>query len=114
MVKNLLANAGDSGDTSSILGSGRSPRGRNGNPLEYSFFFFNFILFLKPFLYSFMYFWPHCAACQILVPQPGIKQVPPSLEAPSLNLWTAGMSQDAVLVQGILKIIPEDLGQVWD
>ena len=83
-----------------------------------SLFLINFlilkVLFLKPLLYSFMYFWPHCAACQILVPQPGIKQVPPSLEAPSLNLWTAGMSQDAVLVQGILKIIPEDLGQVWD
>ena len=56
----------------------------------------------------------YCMACRILVPQPGIKQVPPSLEAPSLNPWTAGKSQDAILVQGILKIIPEDLGQVWN
>ena len=33
MVKNLPANAGD---TSSILGSGRSPGEENGNPLQYS------------------------------------------------------------------------------
>ena len=33
MVKNLPANAGD---TSSILGSGRSPGEENGNPLKYS------------------------------------------------------------------------------
>ena len=32
-VKNLLANAGDAG---SILGSGRSPGGGHGNPLQYS------------------------------------------------------------------------------
>ena len=33
VVKNLPANAGDSG---SILGSGRFPGGENGNPLWYS------------------------------------------------------------------------------
>ena len=33
VVKKPPANAGDPG---SILGSGRSPGGRNGNPLEYS------------------------------------------------------------------------------
>ena len=33
MVKNLLANAGD---TSSIPGLGRFPGGGNGNPLQYS------------------------------------------------------------------------------
>ena len=36
MIKNLLANAGATGDTGSIPGSGRSPGGRNGNPLQYS------------------------------------------------------------------------------
>ena len=36
VVKNLLANAGDAGDTGSILGSGRSPEVGNGNPLQYS------------------------------------------------------------------------------
>ena len=35
-VKNLLANAGDAGDSGSIPGSGRSPGGGNGNPLQYS------------------------------------------------------------------------------
>ena len=33
VVKNLTASAGDAG---SISGSGRSPGGRNGNPLQYS------------------------------------------------------------------------------
>ena len=36
MVKNLPANAGDTGDTSSIPGSRRSPGEGNGNPLKYS------------------------------------------------------------------------------
>ena len=36
MVKNLLANAGDAGDASSVPGSGRSPEGGNGNQLQYS------------------------------------------------------------------------------
>ena len=35
-VKNLFANAGDSGDTGSIPGSERSPGGGNGNPPQYS------------------------------------------------------------------------------
>jgi len=33
----LPANAGDAGDLGSIPGSGRSPAGGNGNPLQYSF-----------------------------------------------------------------------------
>ena len=37
MVKNLPANAGDSGDAGSIPGSGRSPGGGSGNPLQYSY-----------------------------------------------------------------------------
>ena len=36
MVKNLPATAGDVKDMSSIPGSGRSSRGGNGNPLQYS------------------------------------------------------------------------------
>ena len=35
-VKNPPANAGDTGDVGSIPGSGRSPGGGNGNPLQYS------------------------------------------------------------------------------
>ena len=34
-VKNLSANAGDTRDTSSISGLGRSPGVGNGNPLQY-------------------------------------------------------------------------------
>ena len=34
VVKNLPANAGDTGDVGSIPGSGRSPGGRNRNPLQ--------------------------------------------------------------------------------
>ena len=36
VVKNLPANAGDIRDESLILGSGRSPGGGHGNPLQYS------------------------------------------------------------------------------
>ena len=36
VVKNPPANAGDAGDTGSVLGSGRSPGGGHGNPLQYS------------------------------------------------------------------------------
>ena len=36
VVKNLPANAGDTGNTSSIPGLGRSPGKGNVNPLQYS------------------------------------------------------------------------------
>ena len=36
MVKNLPANAGDTGGASLIPGLGRSPEGENGNLLQYS------------------------------------------------------------------------------
>ena len=36
MVKNLPANSGHIRDVGSIPGSGRSPRGGHGNPLQYS------------------------------------------------------------------------------
>ena len=36
-VKNLPASVGDPRDVSLIPESGRSPGGRNGNPLQYSF-----------------------------------------------------------------------------
>ena len=36
MVKNLPANAGDTGDLGSIPGLGRSPGEGNNNPLQYS------------------------------------------------------------------------------
>ena len=34
--KEFACNAGDTADTGSIPGLGRSPRGGNGNPLQYS------------------------------------------------------------------------------
>ena len=37
VVKNSPANAGDVRDVSLMPGLGRSPGGRNGNPLQYSF-----------------------------------------------------------------------------
>ena len=36
VVKTLLANTGDAGDAGLIPGSGRSPAGGDGNPLQYS------------------------------------------------------------------------------
>ena len=35
MVKNLPANAGDGSDAGLIPGSGRTPGGRHGNPLQF-------------------------------------------------------------------------------
>ena len=35
------------------------------------------------------FFWPCCAACGNLVPQPGIKPISPAVEAQSLNQQTA-------------------------
>ena len=41
-------------------------------------------------IYLFMYlFLPHCTACEILVPQPGIEPRPLSVSTWSLNHWTA-------------------------
>ena len=37
MVENLPANAGDIRNVGLTLGLGRSPRGRHGNPLQYSY-----------------------------------------------------------------------------
>ena len=37
VVKNMLANAGDTGDAGSIPRLRRSPRRGNGNPLQYSY-----------------------------------------------------------------------------
>ena len=37
MVKNLPANAGDPRDMGSVPGLGRSPGGKHGSPLQYSF-----------------------------------------------------------------------------
>ena len=36
MIKNVPASVEDTGEAGSILGSGRSPGGGNGNPLQYS------------------------------------------------------------------------------
>ena len=41
-----------------------------------------------PHSFLFFFFWPRYVACGILVPQPGIKPVPPAVEARSLNHWT--------------------------
>ena len=37
MVKNPLANSGEAREADLIPGSGRSPGGRHGNPLQYSY-----------------------------------------------------------------------------
>ena len=36
MIRNRTANAGDTGDSGSVLELERSPGGRRGNPLQYS------------------------------------------------------------------------------
>ena len=47
-------------------------------------------LTFRPMILFFSFlFWPRCKACGILVPQPGIEPVPPAMEAPRPNHWTA-------------------------
>ena len=41
------------------------------------------------FFFFFFFFWPHCVACGILVPQPGIKPIFSALGVKSLNHWTS-------------------------
>ena len=40
-----------------------------------------FILSEPRTLGEFPFFWPHCAACGVLLPQPGIEPMPPAVEA---------------------------------
>ena len=39
-------------------------------------------------IFLFFFFLPHPVVCRILVPQPGIKPMPPAMRAQSLNHWT--------------------------
>ena len=41
------------------------------------------------YFYGISFPWLRPAACEILVPQPGIKPVPPAVEAWSLKHWNA-------------------------
>ena len=45
--------------------------------------------FLNQFAYLFIHFWPHSSACGILVPQLGIKPMPPAVEAQGLSHFTS-------------------------
>ena len=47
--------------------------------------------------YLFILFWPCHTACGILVPQPGIKPMPPAVEAWSRNHWTTGEVPNAII-----------------
>ena len=53
-----------------------------------SFFFFFFLIW-ECLNFSAFFFFIICMACSILVPQPGIKPIPPAVETWSLNHWTA-------------------------
>ena len=52
------------------------------------FLFFFYKAFKILILFGHLCFWPHCTACWILVPQPGIEPMPPALEGQSLTHWT--------------------------
>ena len=55
---------------------------REGRWKELSFFICNvFVLFC---------FWPHCEACRVLFPWPGMELLPLAVKVQSLNHWTAG------------------------
>ena len=106
VVKNLPGNAGDIRDVGSIPGWGRSPGGRHGNPFQYSSLenpmdrrawqaTVHWVtksqtqlkqLSMQADIYI---FWPHYVSCGILALRPGVEYMSPTLEARSLNYWTA-------------------------
>ena len=60
----------------------------NSSPLIWHLVILHIYLsLLPPCIYYF--YWPHCAACGILVPQPGAKPTPSAVKAWSPNHWTA-------------------------
>ena len=59
---------------------------------------------------SIFFFWPHQAACEILVPWPGIEPAPPALEAQSLNHWTAREVPERLFIC-LLAICKSSLGK---
>ena len=60
------------------------------------------LLFLEQDI--FFFFWPRCAACGILVPQPGIEPVPPAVEVWSPDHWTTReVPEQSSLVSRILR-----------
>ena len=50
--------------------------------------YLNIIPLKKFFFYLFIYFWPQWAACEILVPRPGMDPTTPAVEAQRLNHCT--------------------------
>ena len=48
-----------------------------------------YLLFYFILFYFILFFWPHCMACRILIPRPGIEPASPALGVQSLNHWTA-------------------------
>ena len=105
MVKNLPANAGDIRDVGLIPGSGRSPGGAHGNPLQGS-------CLKTPMARGAWWATVHgapqsktrlkrhsmhahlggfgCPMQYAELPQPGIKPMPCAMETPSLNHWATG------------------------
>ena len=54
------------------------------------------------YFYYFFIFWPHRAACGILVPQPGVRPGPPALEVWSLNHWTTREVPDLIVFNSLI------------
>ena len=55
-------------------------------------------------IFFFLTFWPSCSAWGVLAPQPGIKPMPPAVEAQSPNHWPPGRSRSAPSLGGGLAV----------
>ena len=74
------------------------------------------VLCSRPCWYLFhLFFWSCRVACGILVPQPGIKPVPPALEAQSVNHWTTrGVPVVCFKYSSVYTSVPNSQSQYWE
>ena len=89
---NVIGWVGMVGETQDTHGGGEGP---SRWPVPWSLFALDFRSGTAVALFSY-YFWPRYAACRILVPQPGIKPVPPATrEFPALDIIVSWQFSDA-------------------
>ena len=67
----------------------------------------------SPFVFCFLvFFWPHRAACRLLVPQAGIKPAPPALEVLTTRPTGKSLKSFSLLSDEVSGYVPVRSGPV--